>query len=123
MNPKRSRLALIVQERRTHWRHEWEQRLLAEPILTVMAEPAILTHWMDETFAQFLSLLETHPNQRWLNEHQPSFEHRLRHRCRCGLNPLLAYFATGQESLEIVLREPPPVPVRQQVALAVHWHF
>lgn len=118
----RGRLVFIVEERRSRWRREWDQRLRAEPVLSAMAEPAILTHLMDETFAQFSSLLGTRPNQHWLDKHRPSLEH-LQIGCRCGLNPLLTYFATGQVALESVLREPPKVLARQRIALQVHWHF
>ena len=118
----RNRLATIVNERRPRWKREWVRRLRAESGLTETEKPTPTVRLMDETLAQFCSLLETRPDQRWLSEHRPSFG-RLRTSCRCGLNPLLTYFASGQLALEVALGDPPPVPADQCAALTVHWHF
>jgi hypothetical protein len=98
----RQRILCLLSSRRPDLKHKWEERLRAQPIRTAMAEPAILGYLMDETLDQLAAQLNRQP---------PAKSKRIRdfeNRCRCGLNPLLAYFGTGEEILlESLVQEAP----------------
>ena len=96
----RQRILCILQDRRAHLKNEWERRLRLEPVRSALGEPTVLVYMMDETLRQLSGLITRQPATR----RQPmsgDFESR----CGCRLNPLLAYFSTGEASLIALLEE------------------
>jgi hypothetical protein len=82
-------------------RASWEALLRAEPISSPLGNPDALVHLIDWTLDEIFSGF-TNP----LSRHRPS-GNRLsaadRHECPCGRNPLLAYFAAGEQALQEAL--------------------
>ncbi|MGC4074250.1 MAG: hypothetical protein QM760_17405 [Nibricoccus sp.] len=93
----RQRILCFVNDRRHHLKREWAARLRRAPVRNAMAEPVILVHMMDETLDQLADLLVRKTRPR--GEIAGDFENR----CVCRLNPLLAYFTTGEASLMFLL--------------------
>ncbi|HSY54608.1 MAG TPA: hypothetical protein VK785_09185 [Opitutaceae bacterium] len=85
-----------------------------------MANPDTLVYLMDETLAQLESLVRARPTPRWLKLRRTHLE-PLRALCPCGLNPLLAYFSAGAESLETVLSA--DLDKGEKSMLCQGWHF
>ena len=120
MGLMRSELAGMVQTHASRWKSEWERRLRAEPVLNAMAEPSILFFLMDRTREDFQALLDKRSG-RTRAVHPCGSAPPLRDACRCGLNPLLAYFATGRDALEAVLKEDSALPEARRVVLIARW--
>jgi hypothetical protein len=95
----RQRILCLLSDRRPDLKFKWAERLRARPVLTAMAEPAILGHLMDETMDRLVAQLTRQPPGK--STRVRSFEDR----CRCGLNPLLAYFGAGEETFLDLLAE------------------
>lgn len=117
-----SRFIAVLRERKLHLKSEWVMRLCREPVSSALAEPAIMAHLMDETLEQFYSLLRRSPDPRWLRTHPPSLPAAAAE-CRCGLNPLLAYFATGQTSVDTTLDAAGMADERERGRMTLLWHF
>ena len=81
---------------------EWNARLHLAPPSTALAAPDILLYRMNDTLDQLDSLLRSPSAKRWV-DWRPAQLARLPEQCRCGLNPLLAYFLTGGAALDSVL--------------------
>ncbi|WP_138223378.1 hypothetical protein [Nibricoccus aquaticus] len=95
----RQRILCILDERRAHLKREWARRLRLEPVRSALGEPAVLVYMMDETLRQLSGLIA---RQHAARRAAPGdFESR----CGCRLNPLLAYFSTGEASLLMLLEE------------------
>ncbi len=95
----RQRILCILSDRHAHLKKEWERRLRLEPVRSAMGEPAVLVYMMDETLRQLSGLItRQHAGRKAL---PGDFESR----CGCRLNPLLAYFSTGEASLLTLLEE------------------
>jgi hypothetical protein len=108
----RQRILCILIDRRSSLKQEWVRRLRVEPVRSALGEPAVLVHMMEETLRQLEGLLtRNHVSRR---RAAADFESR----CRCGLNPLLAYFSTGEASLLTLLEEEGPIegPLRSLVS-------
>ena len=89
-----------LQTQRTSLRQRWEELLRAERVSSPMAQPDALVYLMDWTLDSLFNELK-----------QPQYR---RHRdrtgtggprqgCVCGLNPLLGYFASGEQAIIEVL--------------------
>jgi len=117
-----SRFIAVLRDRQFHLKSEWALRLCREPVSSALAEPAIMAHLMDETLEQFYSLLRRNPDPRWLRTHPPSLPAATAE-CRCGLNPLLAYFATGQTAVDATLDAAEMTDERERGRLTLRWHF
>jgi hypothetical protein len=76
-------------------KREWEALLRNEPALTALAEPDTLVFMMDETLATLVGALEGKSLGSWVRNTTPPMAPRSLV-CRCGLNPLVTYFATGE---------------------------
>ena len=87
-----------------------------------MANPDTLVYLMDETLAQLESLVRARPTPRWLKLRRTHLE-PLRALCPCGLNPLLAYFGTGAEALNMVLADAADLTKEEKLRLYEAWHF
>ncbi len=95
----RQRILCILSDRHAHLKKAWERRLRLEPVRSALGEPAVLVYMMDETLRQLSGLItRQHAVRRPMSG---DFESR----CGCRLNPLLAYFSTGEASLLTLLGE------------------
>ena len=77
----------------------WAMRLRAVPIKSPLGHPDTLVHLMDRTLDQvFLELANpASPRRR-----QPKLSHDF---CRCGHNPMVAYFATAALAFQTTLAQ------------------
>lgn len=76
----------------------WQKRLRARPPVSALARVEILAHYMDASLKKLGDLLPVRPE-----ELAPSglaaWPDNWRVGCPCGINPLLDYYATGEEAL------------------------
>lgn len=105
--------------RRPLIRARWEDLLRVERATSPLANPDALVHLLDWTLDEIFHTLRTLPSRRrpLRSFGRPELE------CPCGMNPLLTYFAAGeqalQESLVLVQAEYPAlVPAVRDTALA-----
>lgn len=82
--------------RRPQIRARWEDVLRAEKVTTPLANPDALVHLIDWTLDEVFRTLQTLPTRR-----RPlrTFT-RSDIDCPCGRNPLLTYFAAGEQALQ-----------------------
>jgi hypothetical protein len=83
-------------------KREWEALLRNEPALTALAEPDTLVFMMDETLAMLLGALQEKSLAAWVRNSTPPMAPRHLN-CRCGLNPLVTYFATAELAIRAAL--------------------
>jgi len=83
-------LAGALAAHRPQLRRRWEERLRALPPSSALASPDALVHLMDSTLNRLGAELGAEA-QRGPPGATPE--------CRCGLNPLVAYFITAEEAL------------------------
>lgn len=79
----------------------WETLLRAEPVTSPLANPDSLVFLMDWTLDRFFTALRGPLSRRRISDrgsNKPAYieEESL---CACKMNPLLAYFATGEQAL------------------------
>jgi len=96
-------------------KQEWIRLLHGEPTLTPLGRPDTLVFLMDVTLGQLAAELAHGTAADRLRRHPPVIG-TVHAYCRCGLNPLLKYYGTGElalragagaalgEEFEIVLR-------------------
>jgi hypothetical protein len=77
-------------------RAQWEALLHAEPVKTPLAYPDSLVHLVDWTLEELFQELATLPVRRRLS--RKSTNSTERPVCPCGRNPLLTYFAAGEQA-------------------------
>lgn len=82
-------------------RARWEALLHAEPVNTPLANPDALVHLLDWTMAEIFRALTTLASRRRAPRRGPLVEYRPE--CPCGRNPLLAYFAAGEQAMREAL--------------------
>jgi hypothetical protein len=110
------------QARRAQLRARWEALLRAQPACSPLAHPDTVVHLLDPTL-DTLFAAPRRPATRPLAPARPC-----RDSCRCGLNPLLAFFAVGEQALRETAEQPasrgdaktPPAPadtIRLSLAL------
>lgn len=112
-------LMSALRQRRAAIRARWEDLLRVERANTPLANPDALVHLIDWTLDEVYRTLEGLPSRR--RPLRPCSRHEVE--CPCGRNPLLAYFAAGeqalQESLIFAQSELPQLePVLRDSALA-----
>ena len=94
----RETLVNALRTRRPTVRAQWEALLRAEPVNSPLGNPDALVHLIDWTLDEIFTAL-ANP----LSRHRPAGP-RLnspdRQECPCGRNPLLAYFAAGEQALQ-----------------------
>ena len=94
-------LAGALRDRRSQVRHHWEALLRVEPVGTPLGHPDSLVHLIDWTLDEIYAAL-AHPIARHRIGH-----HRARYPapsdCACGGNPLLGYFAAGEQAMREAL--------------------
>lgn len=92
-------LVSALRARRPKVREHWETLLRAEPVNSPLGHPDSLVHlidWtLDELFTALGNPLSGHAPATRAAEPQPD--------CPCGRNPLLAYFAAGQQAMHEAL--------------------
>jgi hypothetical protein len=113
----RQRILCLLSSRKSDLKRKWAERLRAQPVSTAMAEPAILSYLMDETLEQLAAQLSRRAIPKTVRER------RFDNRCRCGLNPLLAYFGTGEVSVVEVLAEEATVEEPLQTFVRAQWQL
>lgn len=83
--------------RRPQIRQRWEELLHVEPTTTPLGNPHALVHLLDWTLDEIDRALTHTSVRRRLGRRGLPVD------CRCGRNPLLAYFAAGQQALQEAL--------------------
>ena len=90
-------LVSALRSRRPSIRQHWETLLRTEPVMTPLANPDTLVHlieWtLDEMFSALINPLARSRigGTRFAPDERPA--------CPCGRNPLLAYFAAGEQAM------------------------
>jgi hypothetical protein len=85
-------MVAALRDRRTQIRARWEDLLRVERASTPLANPDSLVHLFDWTLDEFFRSVQNLPSRRRaLRAGEQD--------CPCGRNPLLAYFAAGEQSL------------------------
>jgi hypothetical protein len=117
-------LVQILKGRRALIRRRWEVLLRAAKASDPLANPDALVHLMDWTIDQVAHALRQEPARR--PRHAPGYS-AAQAACRCGHNPLLAYFLAGEQALIEVVAEDwkdhettPPETAVAEVYLAFH---
>lgn len=82
-------------------RERWEALLHAEPVNTPLGHPDALTHLIDWTLEEVFRGLIALSCRRRPSRRATAVESRPQ--CPCGRNPLLAYFAAGEQSVREAL--------------------
>ena len=85
-------MVAALRERRPQIRVRWEGLLRVERANTPLANPDSLVHLIDWTLDEFFRSVQNLPSRRRPQRHAE-------HECPCGRNPLLAYFAAGEQAL------------------------
>ena len=86
-----------LRARRLRIQASWEALLRAEPINSPLGHPDALVHLIDWTIDQIFSALADPPSQPAEEPAEPAPP------CICGRNPLLAYFAAGEQAMREAL--------------------
>ena len=84
--------------RRPQIRARWAEQLHVEPTASPLGHPDALVHLLDWTLDEIDRAL-THPSMR-RRLGRRSAQAAGKFECPCGRNPLLAYFAAGQQVLQ-----------------------
>lgn len=79
-------------------RRRWETLLRCAPSANALANPDTLIHSMDLTIGQLVATLRAAGLSAGTRRRKPLVEPVQSH-CGCGLNPLLAYFITGEQAI------------------------
>jgi hypothetical protein len=94
----------LVNALRTHRpqiRDSWAALLRAEPVATPLGHPDALVHLLDWTLDEIFRDLSTVPARRRTGRKISDIDWRPD--CPCGRNPLLAYFAAGEQAMREAL--------------------
>jgi hypothetical protein len=113
-------LVRALRSRLPEIRAQWEALLHAEPVKTPLAYPDSLVHLLDWTLEEIFQGLTTLPVRRRLTRKASSPTDR--QICPCGRNPLLTYFAAGEQAVRegLVLAQaatPALDPIERDAAL------
>lgn len=88
---------------RKQWESRWETLLRAEPSRSPLTDPEILVFKIEETCDEALRRLRHFKGGTTMGSREAA--------CECGLNPLMAFFSTGEFAMtETLLRAIPTVP-------------
>jgi hypothetical protein len=86
-------MVAALHARRPQIRARWEDLLRVERANTPLAHPDSLVHLLDWTLDEFFRAVQSLPARRRSVRPFTAAE------CPCGRNPLLAYFAAGEQAL------------------------
>jgi hypothetical protein len=82
-------------------RERWKALLNAEPVNTPLANPEALVHLLDWTLDEIFHGLTTLSSRRRAGRKPSGADHHAE--CPCGRNPLLTYFAAGEQAMREAL--------------------
>jgi hypothetical protein len=99
--PGVTQLTALLSAHRPQIKIEWERVLRAVAVTSPLAHPDVLVHRMDDTCATVLRMLSDPRVAQWPTV-CPAVT-ILRDSCRCGVNPLHAYFESGSAALKTML--------------------
>lgn len=100
-----------LQRMRPTLRKRWEVLLRAEPVSSPLGTPEALVHLMDWTLDRVFDAIGQIPARRKQKTRSSHDYRQPADLCECGLNPLLAYFTTGERALlEAVFLADSPLP-------------
>lgn len=100
MRPMQDDFIRALRDRRKEIRARWEALLRIERVNTPLANPDALVFMIDWTCDEiFAALSHAHARRRPARGVDP----RSRGECPCGRNPLLIYFAAGEQAMEEAL--------------------
>ena len=89
-----------LQRMRPTLRKRWEALLRAEPVNSPLGTPEALVHLMDWTLDRvFAAVSNVQTRRRGKGRSSSTSFDQVAELCECGLNPLLAYFATAARAL------------------------
>lgn len=91
-----SSLLRELQQRRFSIRARWEALLRAEPVVSPLGHPDALVHLIDTTLEEIFAGLEHASDSPAPGNGRAPSTNPL---CRCGRNPLLAYFTAGHQAM------------------------
>jgi hypothetical protein len=94
-------LVSALRTQRVQVRARWEALLRVEPVGTPLGHPDALVHLIDWTLDEIFTAL-TNPLARHRSSRGRMVAEEPPH-CPCGRNPLLAYFAAGEQSMHEAL--------------------
>jgi hypothetical protein len=80
---------------------EWETLLRCEPTISVLGHPDALVYLMDDTLDRLIKVARKGALGSGLHRGRLA-RGSLRSLCACGLNPLIAYYSTGELALRSV---------------------
>jgi hypothetical protein len=90
-----------LRSQRPRIRATWAALLRAEPVRTPLGNPDALLHLLDWTLDEIFRDLSTLSTRRRPVTAAPAWD--FHERCPCGRNPLLAYFAAGEQAMREAL--------------------
>ena len=93
-------LVHALRTQRPQIRARWAELLHAEPVTTPLANPDALIHLLDWSLEEVFRGLTTLASRRRAGRHESS---DYKPDCPCGRNPLLAYFAAGEQAMREAL--------------------
>lgn len=95
-------ILLGLQAMRSELLIEWETLLRGKPAPSPLASPDVLVYLMKWTLDEVFKNLVSPPNRRRLRSRSgsPPSDEALTNGCRCGMHPLLTYFACLEEAVE-----------------------
>lgn len=93
-------LMSALRSQRAQIRARWQTLLHVEPVTTPLGNPHALTHLIDWWIN---AILERFDQAEEGELRQPSTAREVRDACRCGANPLLAFFAAGEQAMREAL--------------------
>lgn len=94
IHPMHQFTARALETQRSRLLQRWEATLRTLPPSSGLAHPDSLMHLMPSTLEQVIAALARNPARRTV---KPTPD------CRCGMNPLSAYFVTGEVALIDIL--------------------
>lgn len=96
----------------------WDALLRAQPVASPLASPDTLVFLMNETLTQLSAAGRSRSLKSWLRRN-PTQLAPLHKQCACGINPLLAYYSTGQLALREVAQ---PVLGAAYEEVSIYYH-
>ncbi len=95
----------------------WEVLLRSEPPVSPLGNPDTLVYMMDKTLDAFFAALTSTTPRRWLARY-PLLCEPLGKSCPCTRNPLLHYYASGEQAVLAIAAK--GLPERLPAARATH---
>jgi hypothetical protein len=115
-------LVRALRSQRPAIRERWERLLHVEPANTPLAYPDTLVHLLDWTLEEIFRELTAVPSRR-RSSRSGTLSHGPVAHCPCGRNPLLTFFAVGEQAMREALvlvqaASPALEPIERDASLA-----